>query len=61
MNQELLHKIQSEQFRKEASSFGIMHINEDLCIKRFVEKPKDPAVLDSLQLPKEWLAKLGVN
>jgi glucose-1-phosphate adenylyltransferase len=46
--------------RKEASSFGIMHIAEDLCIKRFVEKPKDPAILDSLRLPKEWLKKMGV-
>ncbi len=43
--------------RKEAQSFGIMQISEDCCIKRFVEKPKDPAVLDSLRLPKDWLEK----
>jgi len=47
--------------RKEASSFGIMHIADDCCIKRFVEKPKDPAVLDSLRLPKETLKKMGLK
>lgn len=47
--------------RKEAQSFGIMQISEDLCIKRFVEKPKDPVVLDSLRLPQEWLQKMGVK
>lgn len=47
--------------RVEAQSFGIMQIAEDLCIKRFVEKPKDPAVLDSLRLPQEWLQKMGVK
>jgi glucose-1-phosphate adenylyltransferase len=47
--------------RTEAQSFGIMQIAEDRCIKRFEEKPKDPAVLDSLRLPHEWLKKLGVS
>ncbi|HSY42577.1 MAG TPA: glucose-1-phosphate adenylyltransferase [Candidatus Acidoferrum sp.] len=47
--------------RAEAQSFGIMQISEDRCIKRFEEKPKDPAVLDSLRLPREWLKKLGVT
>jgi glucose-1-phosphate adenylyltransferase len=47
--------------RTEAQSFGIMQINEDLTIKRFEEKPKDPAMLDSLRLPQEWLQKLGVT
>ncbi len=47
--------------RKEAQSFGIMQIDENLCIKRFVEKPKDPAVLDSLRLPAEWLKKAGIK
>ncbi|HUB87446.1 MAG TPA: glucose-1-phosphate adenylyltransferase [Verrucomicrobiae bacterium] len=46
--------------RAEAQSFGIMQTGEDQCIKRFVEKPKDPAVLDSLRLPPEWLQKMGV-
>jgi glucose-1-phosphate adenylyltransferase len=47
--------------RAEAQSFGIMQITEDRCIKRFEEKPKDPAVLDSLHLPHEWLKKLGIK
>jgi glucose-1-phosphate adenylyltransferase len=38
-----------------------MHINEDRSIKRFEEKPKDPALLDSLRLPAEWFAKLGIQ
>jgi len=46
--------------RKEAQSLGIMQIAEDRCIKRFAEKPTDPAVLDSLRLQPEWLSKLGV-
>ncbi|MGH7941644.1 MAG: glucose-1-phosphate adenylyltransferase [Limisphaerales bacterium] len=47
--------------RTEAQSFGIMQISEDLCIKRFEEKPKDPALLDSLHLPAEWLEKMGIK
>src|SRR5262245_27827495 len=39
--------------RNEAQSLGIMQINEERRITRFVEKPKDPAVLDSLRLPQE--------
>jgi len=46
--------------RKEAQSFGIMQTSEDRHITRFEEKPKDPAVLDSLRLPKDWLKKLGI-
>jgi glucose-1-phosphate adenylyltransferase len=47
--------------RKEAQSFGIMQISEDRHITRFEEKPKDPAVLDSMHLPEEWLKKLGIK
>jgi len=47
--------------RDAAKSLGIMQIGEDLRISRFVEKPKDPAVLDSLHLPGEWYSKLGVK
>ncbi len=36
--------------RKEAGSLGIMQINEDLKITRFVEKPTEPALLDSMKL-----------
>jgi glucose-1-phosphate adenylyltransferase len=47
--------------RRESQSFGIMQMNEDLRIRRFVEKPKDPAVQDSLRLEPEWYPKLGIE
>lgn len=47
--------------RREAASLGIMQINEESRITRFVEKPKDPAVQDSLRLPPEWYARLRVQ
>ena len=46
--------------RHEAQSFGILQIAEDRRIKRFAEKPTDPAVLDSLRLQPEWHSKLGI-
>ena len=46
---------------KEASALGIMHINRERRITRFVEKPKDPALLDSLKLDRESYAGLGVK
>ena len=36
-----------------------MQINEERRITRFVEKPKDTAVQDSLKLPPEWFSKAG--
>jgi glucose-1-phosphate adenylyltransferase len=47
--------------RKECSAFGIMQTDPDLRITRFVEKPKDPAVLDSLKLAKESYGKYGIT
>jgi glucose-1-phosphate adenylyltransferase len=47
--------------RAAAQSLGIMQIDEDRRITRFVEKPKDPAVQDSLRLPTEWHTKLGIE
>ena len=47
--------------RSDVPGFGIMQINEDMRINRFVEKPKDPAVQDTLRLPAEWYAKLGIK
>jgi glucose-1-phosphate adenylyltransferase len=47
--------------RENAQSLGIMHIAEDRRITRFVEKPKDPAVQDSLRLPSEWYGRLGIQ
>lgn len=47
--------------REAAQSLGILQINEERLVTRFVEKPKDPAVLDSLRLPPEWFGKLGIR
>jgi glucose-1-phosphate adenylyltransferase len=47
--------------RREAQSLGIMQIDAGSRITRFVEKPKDPAVLDSLRLPREWYPKLHIE
>jgi glucose-1-phosphate adenylyltransferase len=47
--------------RTEAQSLGIMQINEERRITRFVEKPKDPAILDSLRLPPEWYSRFDID
>lgn len=47
--------------RKEAQACGILQVNEERRISRFVEKPKEADVLDSLRLPEDWCAKLGIE
>jgi glucose-1-phosphate adenylyltransferase len=47
--------------RPQAQGLGIMQIGEDRRILRFVEKPKEPAVLDSLRLDPQWYARLGIQ
>ena len=47
--------------RAEAKSFGIMHIADDHRITRFVEKPKEDALLDSLKLTPELKTKHDVK
>src|SRR5216117_1765739 len=47
--------------RQAAQSLGIMQINAERQITRFVEKPKDPAVLDSLKLDKATYPRLGIQ
>ena len=47
--------------KAQAPSFGILQITEDRRIHRFVEKPKDPAVQDSLRLEPEWYPRLGIE
>jgi glucose-1-phosphate adenylyltransferase len=46
--------------RRDASSLGIMQMDADRRIHRFVEKPKEEAVLDSLRLPREWYRQLNL-
>ena len=46
--------------RAAASDFGIMQTDENRRIVRFVEKPKDPAVQDSLRIPPDLLQSIGL-
>jgi len=46
--------------RGEAGALGIMQIDDEKRITRFVEKPKDAAVLDSLKISPEMNAKLAI-
>jgi glucose-1-phosphate adenylyltransferase len=47
--------------RHDAEGFGIMHTDAARRITQFVEKPTDPAVLDSLRVPAPLLAELGLD
>ncbi len=47
--------------RSEAQSLGIMQIDAARRITRFVEKPKDPALLAPLKLSPEWYAPLEIK
>ncbi len=40
------------------SGLGLMQVNDNLAIERFVEKPKDPAVIESLTLSPALEARL---
>ena len=47
--------------KREAESLGIMQMDDTKKITRFVEKPKDPAVQDSLKIPRELYQTLGIE
>ncbi len=47
--------------RDEAHAFGIMQIDRQGMIVRFEEKPKDPAMLDTLRIPREMYTDLGLQ
>lgn len=47
--------------RGQAGAFGIMQIDPAMRITRFVEKPKEPAVLDSLRVDHAVQEKLGLD
>jgi glucose-1-phosphate adenylyltransferase len=47
--------------RAQAPSLGIMQIDASRRITRFVEKPSDPAVQDSLKLDPAWYPQLGIQ
>ena len=46
--------------RSAVPGLGIMQMAEDHRITRFEEKPKDPAMQDSLRLEPSWYPKLGI-
>jgi glucose-1-phosphate adenylyltransferase len=45
--------------RASATGFGIMQTDEQCHIAHFVEKPKDPATLDTLRIPPDLLRTIG--
>jgi len=47
--------------RSQVSGLGIMQMSPDRRITRFVEKPSDPAVQDSLRLDPGWYTQLGIQ
>jgi glucose-1-phosphate adenylyltransferase len=47
--------------RNEAKSLGIMHIDDTNRITRFVEKPKEETVLDTLKLSPETQKKMDIK
>lgn len=47
--------------RADVPGLGIMQMDADNRITRFVEKPKDPAVQDTLRLDPEWYKRLHIE
>src|SRR4051812_33740827 len=47
--------------KREASALGIMEMDRDRRITRFVEKPKDPAVQDGLKIPRDMYDMLEIT
>jgi glucose-1-phosphate adenylyltransferase len=47
--------------RADAGGLGIMQIDSNHRVRRFVEKPRSSDLLDSLALPRECYARLGIH
>jgi glucose-1-phosphate adenylyltransferase len=47
--------------REQAQALGILELGEDQRISRFVEKPKEAALLDSLRVDRAKYAELGIE
>jgi glucose-1-phosphate adenylyltransferase len=47
--------------RTDCAALGILQTDGDRRITRFVEKPKDPAILDTLHIPRDSYASLGIK
>lgn len=46
--------------RRDAGGLGIMELDADKRVIRFVEKPKDPALLEQLKIPSDTAVSLGL-
>jgi len=46
---------------REASALGIMQVNPENRITRFIEKPTDPEMLESMKLERATYPKLGIQ
>jgi glucose-1-phosphate adenylyltransferase len=46
--------------RNDAKSLGIMQIDDQQRIHRFVEKPKDEKLIDSLLIPRDWYGRFSL-
>jgi len=47
--------------RRDVPALGILQIDSEQRITRFVEKTSDPAIQDTLKLPVEWYPTLGIK
>ncbi len=47
--------------RNDAKSLGIMQIDAQKRIQRFVEKPKDEKLIDTLLVPRDWYGRLSIS
>ena len=47
--------------RQAAQSLGLVETDAERRITRFVEKPKDPAVLDSIRVPRDSYERFGLD
>ena len=47
--------------REAVSDFGIMQIDQEHRIQKFVEKPKEPEVIDSLKVPESTCKELNIK
>lgn len=47
--------------KSEATALGLMQVNRERRITRFAEKPKDPALLESFQIPRSSYPEFGIT
>src|SRR6202051_1593745 len=47
--------------REQVAEFGIMQSGADRRTTRFVEKPKDPSILEEMKMSRELMAEIGLE